>query len=237
MSSTDLRGQATQFVESVLELNLAVAVFDCDGTLWSGDAGRDFFYWEIERCFVSPDVGQWARARHREYLAGRVSEERMCSEMVTMNRGLSYETLQNAAAEFYDEVVMKREFPEMHGLIRRLGLQGCDVWAVSSTNHWVVEVGAKRFGIAPDHVLAACVHVDDGRVTDRLIRVPTDDLKALAIRQVVGKPVDAVFGNSVHDHAMLEMAKYPICVNPTSELERIARERGWPVYWPERPMR
>jgi phosphoserine phosphatase len=31
---------------------------------------------------------------------------------------------------------------------------------------------------------------------------------------------------------MMEMAKYPFCVNPTSDLEQVARRQGWPVYWP-----
>jgi len=52
-----LSQQAKQFVESILALKPSVAVFDCDGTLWSGDAGADFFYWEIERGLVSPEVG------------------------------------------------------------------------------------------------------------------------------------------------------------------------------------
>jgi phosphoserine phosphatase len=177
-------------------------------------------------------VGEWARARYKEYEAVKVSEEQMCGEMVTMNRGLSHESVRRAAAEFYNEVIRQREFPEMRELSRLLGANACDVWAVSSTSNWVVEVGARRFGIAPDHVLAACAHVEDGRVSDRLIRVPTDELKAEAIREVVGKPVDAVFGNSMHDLAMLEMAKWPVCVSPTSELEQIARQRGWSVHWP-----
>jgi len=229
----ELRGQASDFIESVLALKPAIAVFDCDGTLWSGDAGADFFYWEIERGIVSREIAEWALPRYKDYEAGKVDEERMCGEMVTMNRGISCEVLQRAAGEFFDEVVGHRVFPEMQELAGRLATQGSDIWAVSSTNNWVVEVGAERFGIARDHVLAACVHPDGGCAGDRLIRVPTDELKAVAIREVIGKPVDAVFGNSVHDQAMLEMAKYPICVNPTPELERIARERGWPVYWPE----
>jgi phosphoserine phosphatase len=217
LSSLELRGQATQFIESVLALKPAIAVFDCDGTLWSGDAGADFFYWEINRGLVSREVGEWARARYKEYEAGRVGEEQMCGEMVTMNRGLSQEALQRAAAEFYQEVVTQREFPELHELIRRLAAQGCDNWAVSSTNNWVVEVGAERFGIARAHVLAACVELEHGCLSDRLIRVPTDELKAVAIREVIRKPVDAAFGNSVHDQAMMEM---------------VARRQGWPVYWP-----
>ena len=142
--------------------------------------------------------------------------------------------LQSAAAEFFDEVVSHRVFPEMQELTRRLTGQGCELWAVSSTNNWVVETGAERFGIAANRVLAASVHVEDGCASDRLIRVPTDELKALAIREVIGKPMEAVFGNSIHDQAMLEMAKWPFCVNPNPELEEVARERGWNVYWPER---
>ena len=183
MSSPELRGQAVQFIESVLALKPALAVFDCDGTLWSGDAGADFFYWEIERGLVDGAVAEWARARYEEYKAGKVNEEQMCGEMVIMNRGISHEALQRAAAEFFDEVVSPRVFPEMQELTRGLTAQGCDVWAVSSTNNWVVEVGAAHFGIAPDHVLAACVHLDGGGASDRLIRVPTDEVKALAIRR------------------------------------------------------
>jgi len=233
LNSAELRSQAQEFIEMVLALEPAIAVFDCDGTLWSGDAGADFFYWEIERGLVDGEMCRWARARYEEYKAGRISEEQMCGEMVTMNCGLSHETLQHAAEEFFDEVVSQRMFPEMQELIRRLAEDGCDNWAVSSTNNWVVESGAERFGIAPDRVLAACVQVENGRVSDRLIRVPTDELKAVAIRDVIGKPVDVVFGNSIHDQAMLEMARYPFCVNPNPDLEHIARAQGWVVYWPE----
>jgi len=230
--ATDLRTPAGQFVESVLALKPSIAVFDCDGTLWSGDAGADFFYWEIERGLVSREVGERSLARYKEYEAGIVDEEQMCGEMVTMNRGLSHKSLQQAAAEFFDEVVSHRIFPELRELTARLCQQGCELWAVSSTNNWVVEAGAERFGIATDHMLAACVHLEQGCATDRLIRVPTDELKAVAIREVIGRPMEAVFGNSVHDQAMLEMAKYPYCVNPNPDLEQVARQRGWTIYHP-----
>ena len=56
MSLPELRQPATQFIESVIALKPAIAVFDCDGTLWSGDAGADFFYWEIERGLVGREI-------------------------------------------------------------------------------------------------------------------------------------------------------------------------------------
>lgn len=223
---------ASRFVESVLELRPAIAVFDCDGTLWSGDAGRDFFYWEIERGLVSREVAETMIDRYRRYDLGEVGEEAMCGEMVTMNRGVSIEDLHAAANAFFEKVVRPRVFPEMRELTGRLRDGGTELWAVSSTNNWVVEAGAVHFGFSRDHVLAACVLADGGRATDRLVRVPTDELKAIAIQEVIGRPVDAVFGNSVHDLAMLELAAHPFCVNPNPDLKKIAKYRNWPIYWP-----
>jgi phosphoserine phosphatase len=224
---------ASEFIASVLALQPEIAVFDCDGTLWSGDAGRDFFYWEIERGLVSREVADAMLARYRLYQAGEVGEEPMCAEMVTMHRGLAIDELHRAAEEFFVEVVSPRIFPEMQELTHRLADQGCDLWAVSSTNNWVVEAGAARFRIARDHVLAATIHIENGRATDRIHRVPTGDLKAVAIREVIAKPVHGVFGNSVHDHAMLEIAQYPFCINPNPDLEHAANQKRWPIYWPQ----
>jgi len=223
---------SAEFLDSVLALHPSIAVFDCDGTLWSGDAGADFFYWEIERGIVTPEVGKWAKQRYAEYKAGAVSEVQICGEMVTMNRGVSNLAMQQAAREFFDEVVSHRIFPELQELTYKLTKQGCELWAVSSTNDWVVEVGAERFGIPRERILAACVEIENGLATDRLIRVPTDELKVVAIHEVIGKPMETVFGNSVHDQAMLEIARWPFCVNPNPDLEQVAQERGWPVYRP-----
>lgn len=232
MSFAGASASANRFLNSILALRPEIAVFDCDGTLWSGDAGRDFFYWEMERGLVSSEMAATMRVRYKLYEAGELGEEPMCGEMVTMHDGLSIADLHHAAEEFVVEVVGPRIFPEMLELTHRLHEQGCELWAVSSTNNWVVEAGTSRFGIARDHVLAACLHQEDGRATGRLHRVPTGPLKADAIREVIARPVDAVFGNSVHDQAMLEIARYAFCINPNPDLEKVAVAQRWPMYWP-----
>jgi len=232
LTLTETQDLASHFIESVLALWPAMAVFDCDGTLWSGDAGRDFLFWEIERGVVGPDVSRAMLDRYRLYELGEVGEEVMCGEMVTMHQGLPIDALYTVAEEFFEEVVSPRIFTEMQELTRRLAESGCEIWAVSSTNDWLVEAGATRFGITGDHVLAACVHTEQGSATNRLIRVPTDELKVLAIREVIGKPVDAIFGNSIHDQAMLEIASHPFCVNPNPDLLQVAKEKNWPIFWP-----
>jgi len=222
-----------QFVEQVVATRPAIAVFDCDGTLWWGDAGADFFRWEIEKGFIAPENVQAIRYRYDEYLAGRVDELAICGEMIQINKGVSAERLRAGAREFFREVVAPRIFREMKELTRQLAVQGCELWAVSSTNDWVVEAGAAEFGIPPERVLAATLAVEDGVVTDRLLRVPTDELKQTAIEEVIARPVDAVFGNSIHDFAMMEKAKSAYAINPNPDLWSKATTLGWNVYWPE----
>ncbi len=232
MNKGTLEPAAQEFIERVLATHPAIAVFDCDGTLWSGDSGADFFYWEIEHGLIPKAVADAALARYDLYNLGQVDEITMCGEMVQIHAGLSERLIREAAEKFFAEVVDHTLFPEMRLLTQELAKAGCELWAVSSTNNWVVEEGSRRFGIPAERVLAACIEFDCEFASDRLIRVPSGDDKAVAIREVIDKPVDAVFGNSIHDLAMLDIAKHPWVVNPKDDLQKIADERGWAIYWP-----
>jgi phosphoserine phosphatase len=231
--TTSLTPKATGFIETVLRLQPRLAVFDCDGTLWAGDAGEGFFDWELKRGVVSDEVVRWARPRYADYRAGKVSEDDMCGEMVSMHRGLSEAGIQRVARQYFEENCVSRIFPEMRDLVGQLRAAGCEVWAVSSTNEWVIRAGMKYCGIAEERILAATVEIENGVVTDRLLRVPSGSGKPAAIRDVIRKDPDAAFGNSRWDTEMLAMARHAFAVNPNPDLEKTAREKGWTVYRPD----
>jgi HAD superfamily phosphoserine phosphatase-like hydrolase len=223
-----------QFLDSILRLEPQVAAFDCDGTLWSGDLGERFFDWELRQGgIVSADLDRPMRDRYEAYKRSEVDETAMCGEMVTMHRGVSEEHLLNASARFFDHFFVEQIFPEMRELVRRLHDAGCDVWAVSSSNEWVIRAGMKHFGIPQSRILAAKVELDCGIATDRLIRVPSGNGKPEALREIVKKEIDVAFGNSRWDTEMLAMAKHAVAVNPNPDLEITARDRGWQIYFPE----
>jgi HAD superfamily phosphoserine phosphatase-like hydrolase len=229
-----MNAAANEFLESVLQLAPRVAAFDCDGTLWAGDAGERFFDWELKVGDVVPDVSVAAlRERYASYKRGEVDETTMCGEMVTMHRGVSETKMMAAATRFFDQFFVPQIFTEMQELVRRLQENGCEVWAVSSSNEWIIRAGMKHFGIPESRVLAAKVEVEAGIVTDRLIRVPSGHGKPEALREVVKKEIDAAFGNSRWDTEMLAMASHAYAVNPNPDLESVAREKGWRIYFPE----
>ncbi|MBZ5705265.1 MAG: HAD-IB family phosphatase [Acidobacteriia bacterium] len=222
-----------EFIDSILRLQPRLAAFDCDGTLWAGDAGEGFFDWELRQRLVSDEIARWARPHYADYRAGKVDEDTMCGEMVTMHRGLADAKVQRAANQYFDENFVGQIFPEMRDLVRRLQQSGCDVWAVSSTNEWVIRAGMKHCGIPENRILAAAVEIENGRITDRLVRVPTGEGKPKAIRDVIRRDPDVAFGNSRWDAEMLAIARHAFAVNPNSELQKIAQERCWPVYSPD----
>jgi phosphoserine phosphatase len=173
------------------------------------------------------------RARYVEYKAGKVSEDDMCGEMVTMHKGITETAMMKAASVFMTDAFPSHIFPEMQELVGRLHENGCEVWAVSSSNEWVIRVGMTAFGIAQDRILATKVEVENGVITDRLVRIPSGPGKTRALREVAKKEIDAAFGNSRWDADMLAMAKHAFAVNPNPDLAAAARQRAWTIYFPD----
>lgn len=221
----------TDFLDAVRKAAPRIAVFDFDGTLWPGDAGKGFMDWSIATGLLAPDRAHTLEARHAAYNAGGVDEITICGEMVQIYNGIPEAEIRKASDHYFQQYVQPHLFPTMVSLVRELHAGGTEIWAVSSTNNWVIEAGVRDLHIAPERVLAACIASDGGLLTERLVDVPSDEKKAEALQRA-GVAPDAVFGNSIHDLAMLELARFPFAINPNAKLLPVAMERRWPVYFP-----
>jgi phosphoserine phosphatase len=188
--------------------------------------------WSLEQGLVSRSTSDWIDTRHRAYRQGHVSELQICGEMVQIYAGLREQELRAAAATYFSEFVRARIFPELAALVSTLRNAGVDLWAVSSTNKWVIAEGVRAFGIPEDRVLAAEVRVADGIITSEIVDVPTDEGKAASLKRIGLSAPDAVFGNSIHDLAMLDIARKAFPVNPSPALLEAAASRGWGYFRP-----
>ena len=232
-SSTHSSLSPRDFADAVLACAPAVAVFDCDGTLWSGDSGYDFMLWSIEEGLVSRNASDWIDSRYRLYRSGVVSELAMCGEMVQIYDGFSEAEIRKAAATFFKAKFTDKIFPEMQALVESLQDRDSEIWVVSSTNNWVIEAGMAGFHVPASRVISARAAVVGGVITSKLLDVPTDEGKARSLVAAGVASPDVVFGNSIHDAAMLAIARQAFPVNPTPALLQIAAQHGWPFFYPD----
>jgi len=137
-----------------------------------------------------------------------------------------------------------RVHAEIRQLIRALERAGVDVWIVSASNRWTVEVFAQRaFGVAPQRVLGNQLYRQSAAGQPlRLCESPSDLLgsttclpvvyrqgKVDIIRQEVGQRPALAFGDTTTDFEMLadasELAVLIDRGNPSVRAE--AQARGW----------
>src|SRR6266481_380522 len=168
------------FIASVIAQRPKLAVFDCDGTLWTNNSGEDFFYWSMgdnseKHSIVKDATVQRMRKRYDDYRNGLVGEEEMCGEMTTMYSGLRINEMETAAQKFFAAMVKPNYFLEMLELTQTLAANGCELWAVSSTNEWVICEGIKDYKIPATNVIAATARIADGVVTSELTRMPSGE--------------------------------------------------------------
>jgi phosphoserine phosphatase len=97
----------------------------------------------------------------------------------------------------------------------------------------VIEEGVRSFDIPASRVISARAQVVGGVITSKLVDVPTDEGKASSLAKAGVVSPEVVFGNSIHDAAMLEIARQAYPVNPTPALVEIASRHGWPIFYPE----
>ena len=229
---------AEAFEAAVLACRPRTAVFDCDGTLWAPDTGYGFLQWTLQHELVSAERAVWIGERYRLYEAGSVDEATICGEMVQLYAGLEPGAVRDAAQRYFDHSVSELIFAPMLRLAKLLREAGVEIWAVSSTARLVIEPGvwaggSSGFHIPPERILAVEVATHNGVLGDVLLAVPTDEAKADALREAGLAHPDVVFGNSMHDAAMLATAGRAFAVNPNTALAVHAAKQGWACFYPE----
>lgn len=117
-------------------------------------------------------------------------------------------------------------------LIERLRRASWQVWIVSGTAQWAVEVGAEALGVPSRRVRGQRVDLDG----DRLTAVPVHPTvfgqgKVQVLRDRLDGPPDLAVGDSPNDLHLLQWARHALVLDAgdANSLGPVARERGWSV--------
>ena len=214
----------------------AAAFFDLDRTLISGSSS---FALGVEAwrqgLAQTSDITRWTLSALAFLLSGDKDEGTSAdvrAEMLSQIKGASVADL-DAIGQAALPKLVARVRPEARKLLTMHAEAGRDTWIVSASPSRLVEPIGASLGMTG--AIGTEGAVEDGRFTGELAgEFIYGDGKARAITELAAQrgydlERSYAYSDSVSDIPMLEQVGHPVAVNPDSELEDLAHERGWPI--------
>jgi HAD superfamily hydrolase (TIGR01490 family) len=215
-----------------------LALFDLDGTLLPGDSDHAFGEFLVARGDV--DGAAFRRrndAFYADYQAGRLDIHAYIDFITAGWRGRPAAEVAALSRRYIDEVIRPMLRPQAQELVERHRRAGDLLALVTATNDFVTRPIAALFGI---EVLIATELERDaaGRPSGAIRGVPAfregkvarvRDWLATLGHRIGDFETSTFYSDSTNDLPLLEQVSHPVATNPGAALERVARERGWPV--------
>ena len=215
-----------------------LCLFDLDHTLLpidSDHAWGEFLIsigWVDEAAFRRANDGFYAA-----YLAGRLDIAAYVDFTTRPVRERGMAEGEAVRRRFMREVIEPHVKPAALELVEVHRAKGDLIALVTATNEFVTAPIAERFGIET-LIAVRLERGPGGTITGRIDGVPS--YQAGKVTRVadwlrsLGTDWDAmerisVYSDSPNDLPLLEKATDPVATNPSSDLEAIARERGWRI--------
>lgn len=153
-------------------------------------------------------------------------------DLLTRIAGVPVEAMKALEGEVTPNLVA-RVRPESRDLIEMHHSNERDTWIVSASPQPVVEPLAAALGMTG--AIGTRGEIVDGHYTGRLDGPfvygagKAEAVDKLAAERGYDLALCYGYSDSISDLPMLELVGHPVAVNPDSQLNRIARYRGWPV--------
>jgi HAD superfamily hydrolase (TIGR01490 family) len=215
-----------------------LCLFDLDHTLLPIDSDHAWGEFMIGLGWV--DEAAFRRgndAFYAQYREGRLDIDAYIAFATAPLRARSASELAAAHARFMAQVIAPALRPQARELVESHRRRGDRLALVTSTNEFVTGPIAAAFAIEP--LIATRLQRDaQGRYTGRIDGTPAfREGKVARVGQWLAesgagwRDFDriSVYSDSLNDLALLERASEPVAVNPSSDLEALARERGWRI--------
>jgi HAD superfamily hydrolase (TIGR01490 family) len=215
-----------------------LALFDLDGTLLPIDSDHAFGEHLVREGWADgEDFRRRNDAFYADYRAGCLDIRAYIRFITEPLRARSDTEIAGALERFVEQVARPAIRPAARALVERHRTAGDRIAIVTATHEVVTRPIARLFGV--EDLIATELERDPrGRITGEIREVPAfREGKVARVTQwlAAGGHSWASFGctvaysDSTNDLALLEAAMQPVATNPSPELERLARERGWPV--------
>lgn len=213
---------------------MALAIFDLDHTLLSGDSDHAWGQFLVDRGLVDPEVHQRRNDHfYEQYKAGSLDIHEYLEFAM---RPLTEYDADHMHAErdiFLNDRIEPLVSQKARDLIRHHEERGDTLLIITATNGFVTYPIAERLGIA--HIIAPHPEVIDGRYTGKTVGIPSfQDGKVTRLKRWMEEHQHDMQGSyfysdSHNDLPLLRLVDHPVAVDPDPTLQAEAEANGWPV--------
>ncbi|MBN56476.1 MAG: HAD family hydrolase [Thalassolituus sp.] len=213
---------------------MALAIFDLDHTLLSGDSDHAWGQFLVDRGLVDPEVHQRRNDHfYEQYKAGSLDIHEYLEFAM---RPLTEYDADHMHAErdiFLNDRIEPLVSQKARNLIRHHEERGDTLLIITATNGFVTYPIAERLGIA--HIIAPHPEVIDGRYTGKTVGIPSfQDGKVTRLKSWMEEHQHDMQGSyfysdSHNDLPLLRLVDHPVAVDPDPTLQAEAEANGWPV--------
>ena len=217
---------------------MKLTLFDLDGTLLATDSDHAFNEFMVRLGWAGGDEHRRRNDEfYAQYLAERLDIDAYVDFATAPWRDRGSAEIEQASRRFVDEVARPAVQAAALDLVRRHQAEGDLVAIVTATNDFITRPIAELFGV-PELIATELERDADRRGTGRVRGTPS--FREGKIDRV-GQWLKArgqdwqdfertcFYSDSTNDLPLLERVSDPVATNPGPALERIARERGWPI--------
>jgi len=211
-----------------------LAIFDLDNTLLNGDSDHAWGEFLCRRGIVDEAEYRAANDRfYQQYQQGNLDIHEFLNFALRPLANHTDAQLAALHAEFMHSCIEPMMLPRAQALLDEHRAQGDFLLIITATNRFVTGPIAERLGV--DALLATEPERIGDRFTGRVAGTPCfQDGKVKRLHawlEQTGHTLEgsSFYSDSRNDLPLLEQVEHPVAVNPDPTLERIARERNWPV--------
>jgi HAD superfamily hydrolase (TIGR01490 family) len=210
-----------------------IVFFDMDHTLIDNDCDVSWKDFLIDEGLADPAERRDAQRFWDLYREGRLPIEDFLAFQLRQFLDRTPGEMQALAQRHFEALVRAKIYPQARREVEQAVGQGAPTAILTATNVVLAEPLARALGVA--HVVGTELEVNGGRFTGRIVEPYCFEeqkvAKARDLCRAIGASIEraAYFGDSAADIPMLESVGEAVAVNPSAQLEALARRRGWRI--------
>jgi len=213
---------------------VALAIFDLDHTLLSGDSDHAFGQYLVDRQLVDPAEHQRRNDYfYQQYKAGTLDIHEYLDFALKPLTEHPRALLEAERERFIEERIKPLISQKSRDLIQKHRDAGDTLLIITATNGFVTYPIAEVLGI--EHIIAPHPELIDDCYTGRIVGIPSfQDGKVTRLndwleQQQLSLAGSYFYSDSHNDLPLLERVDHPVAVDPDDTLKARAEQQGWPI--------